>query len=93
MAGRVGTDAHGQAARHAALMESRRRAAERQQCIEGRFCQAVVPSLGKPCGGELRYARRVEGDLIVSYLYCLLCGHLTRMLEVDLTTGKDRSVR
>lgn len=76
-----------------ALNESRRRAARRAQQLTGRFCEEWLSDEWRPCGGELRYARRVEGELIVSYLQCHFCGNLTPMLEYDLTTGKDRSLR
>ena len=63
--------------------------------VRGRFCEVLKmrESVPQPCGGELRYARRVEGNLLVSYLQCRFCGNLTPMLEYDMTTGKDRKLK
>jgi len=61
--------------------------------MNGRWCDADVwlneQSYG-PCGGELRFARRLEGELIVTYLQCLFCGKCVRRLEHDLATHEDR---
>jgi len=56
--------------------------------LRGRFCENEVWRDGGfvPCGGETRYARRVEGERLVSYVLCLFCGHAKPMLEYNLET-------
>jgi len=68
---------------------------------EGRWCEArvwpyrppgvyacSVPEDPVPCGGELRHARRCEGNKIVTYLACLFCGRKTPVLSYDRETGE-----
>ncbi len=47
--------------------------------LDGRWCK---------CGGETRYARRVEKGEIVSYLLCLFCRRKVRMLEYRMADGR-----
>lgn len=57
--------------------------------VRDRFCENEVwhnDCRFGPCGGETRYAQRLEGGRIVTYLRCVFCGHAVPMLEVHLDT-------
>ena len=45
-----------------------------------------------PCGGELRHQRQKLGQIIVTYLACVICHKREPMLECDTQTNVHREL-